>query len=266
MKKIFLLLVTVMLFSSLIACEKSSSHDGEAKTPSSSDVQKGRNYQDVVKEFKNNGFTNIQPTPIYDLITGWLTKDEEVESVSVDGDENYSADEWYPNDVTVLINYHTFSKNEPKENNKTSTPESSNPPNTTSAPKAEKLTVKNCKDLASILSVKAEIDSSYSKFAKKYEDQTIEFDGCITYLTNHGNYDTRYDLLMSAGDYIDKETSNPGPNFKFEDVNCSNLGINDLFLPDFVKIGKNIHITAKVLEFNKNTGIFLLDPVSITKR
>ena len=51
-------------------------------------------------------------------------------------------------------------------------------------------------------------------YKRQHKNQVIEFDGCITYLTNHDNYDTRYDLLISAGDYVDENTANPGPTFK----------------------------------------------------
>jgi len=43
-----------------------------------------------------------------DLITGWTTKDAEVESVFVDGNKDYAPDVWYPNDIEVIITYHTF--------------------------------------------------------------------------------------------------------------------------------------------------------------
>ena len=70
--------------------------------------KKGKDYQKVVDEFESSGFTNIKLEKLDDLVTGWLTKDGEVESVSVDGDTGYSADAWYPADVEVIITYHTF--------------------------------------------------------------------------------------------------------------------------------------------------------------
>ena len=72
--------------------------------------------------------------------------------------------------------------------------------------------------------------------------------------------------MISGGDYVDNGTSNLGPVFKFENVNISNLGINDLFLPDFVKVGTNIQITAMVQNFNSETGLFFLKPVLIEER
>ncbi|WP_347223666.1 DUF4839 domain-containing protein, partial [Bacteroides congonensis] len=228
-----------------------------------SSAQKGRNYQDVIKDFESKGFTNIQVEPIDDLVTGWMTKDGEVEEVSVDGDKDYSPDRWYPNDVEVIITYHTFP--EEYDGEEKTTPEETQS-SETEEPPVPNLTVNNCEELATMLAVEAEIDSLYSEFAEAHKESVIEFDGCITYIVNHDDYDTRYDILLSAGDYIDDDTVNPGPVFKFEDVNTMNLGIEDLFLPEFVKAGSNIHVVAKVKNFNEDTGLFFLEPVTITER
>ena len=114
MKKIIVLLLTFILVFLLAACGTSDQHEGQAKTPSASSVQKGKDYQNVIRDFEEKGFTNIQTEVLYDLITGWLKKDGEVEAVSVEGDKDYKADVWYPNDVEVIVTYHTFSSNKPK--------------------------------------------------------------------------------------------------------------------------------------------------------
>ncbi len=248
---------------SLVACGDSESHEGEAKTPSGSSAQKGRDYQDVVKDFESKGFINIQTEPLYDLVIGWLTKDGEVEEVSVDGDKDYSPDKWYQNDVEVVITYHTFPEESDDEENLISEENQGLEPVESDSPN---LTVNNCEELSTILVIESEIDSLYSEFAETYKEAIIEFDGCITYITNHDDYDTRYDILLSAGDYVDENTANPGPVFKFEDVNTMNLGIEDLFLPEYIKIGSNVHVIAKVKNFNTNTGLFFLEPVTITER
>lgn len=87
-------------------------HVGEAKMPSDSISFEGDDYHDVVYEFEEHGFMNIKTKALEDLITGWLTEDGEVESVSVNGDVDYSQNIWYPNDVEVIITYHTFSSEE----------------------------------------------------------------------------------------------------------------------------------------------------------
>lgn len=126
------------------------------------------------------------------------------------------------------------------------------------------LTVENCEDLANLLSLKDPFDPSVAEFAEEYKGCIIEFDGCIAYLNNHGDYNTRYDILLYGCDY--SETSGSGPNFQFEDVGVHDLGIKDLYLPDYITAGRNVHIVAEVEEFDPNSGLFKLDPVSITDR
>ena len=60
----------------------------------------------MIEDFEKHGFTNIKTEAIDDLIFGWLTEDGEVEKVTVDGDEDYSADTWVAADVEVVIYYH----------------------------------------------------------------------------------------------------------------------------------------------------------------
>lgn len=111
MKRIVFIFLAALFSVILVGCNDSSDHLGEAKTPSGSSVMKGRDYARVVSIFEEKGFTNIRLEKIEDLITGWLTKDGEVEKVTVDGDENYSADKWVPADIAVIVYYHTFPEN-----------------------------------------------------------------------------------------------------------------------------------------------------------
>ena len=55
------------------------------------------------------------------------------------------------------------------------------------------MTAKNSKELAALL---ASTDPSEKarKFASKYEGRTIEFDGTISAMNHHGDYETRYDI------------------------------------------------------------------------
>ena len=95
--------------------QDSNQHVGEARTPSGSKIQEGRTYQDVIDDFSQQGFTNIKTVAIEDLVLGWLTKDGEVEEVSVDGDVDYSPDVWVAADTEVIIRYHTFPSTEAEE-------------------------------------------------------------------------------------------------------------------------------------------------------
>ena len=178
-----------------------------------------------------------------------------------------------------MVSYHTFpgeeeSSTEDENSNSESNEEESfevenetseNTESTNEAPE-ENLTPENNEDLAAVLSATNELDPIYSEFAEKYKNQIIEFDACITYLANHGDNNTRYDLLLSAGDYVDENTVNPGPIFKFEDVNTYGMGIEDLYLPDYISIGANIHVTAEIQSFSENEGVFFLNPVKVVPR
>lgn len=128
----------------------------------------------------------------------------------------------------------------------------------------ETLTIENCEDLATILQLKDEFDDRIKAFAADYAGQTIEFDGNIAAISPHERYKTRYDLLIYAGDY--SETSISGPSFQFSDVGVFDLGLSDLDLPQFVRVGSNIHVVAVVKEYKKISGLFILDPVLITPR
>ena len=95
---IICLVVSMMLFG----CG-GDEHADQAKTPSGSDAQKGRLYEEVVRDFEDRGFINVKTEKIEDLITGWLTEDGEVEKVTVGGDEEYVSDTWVANDTEVVI-------------------------------------------------------------------------------------------------------------------------------------------------------------------
>lgn len=283
MKKFLSLCMAIAMVFSIAGCS-SEGHEGQAKTPSGSSVQQGRDYQEVYEQFEKKGFTNIQFEVLDDLVTGWLTKDGEVESVSVDGDTGYSADKWYPADVEVIITYHTFpnkeSGNDTSDDSQTTDPVTSETTEPTTdepivEPTDDILTVENCEALAAMLTLNADVDSSYAEFAKQYLGKTIEFDGSIDYKDNHisynpfnGNSSTseyEYDILVSYGDYdADHQT---GPTIKIENVSSRKLGYDvSKTLPSFMAVGSNVRIRVRVGSYNENTGIFEMHLESIEAR
>lgn len=199
---------------------------------------KGMNYKEAEKIFREMGFTAFE----YETLeTDDINEpDDTIGAVEIKnweyGKGNFAVGDTFESDAIVVLWYYVCDEPEPN------------------------LTVDNCPELAEILTNKSEIDELYSSFATKNKGRIIEFDGRIDYCTKHGDYKTRYDYLVSAGDY------NPdhqiGPSFKFEDVNYFDLN-TDL---GTVNIGQNVHIVAKVVSFDSNTGIFYLDPVAVTGR
>lgn len=251
MKKTISIILTLMICLGLTACGNENKHEGQAKTPSGSSVMHGRNYQEVINDFKENGFTNIKTEKIEDLIFGWLTSDGEVEEVLVGGDVNYSPDEWIDADTEIIIRYHTF----PEETTETT--------ETTEEVALENLTIENCPELSYILKTKDEFDPKIKSFATKYKGRYIEFDGHTAYVTPNGNYKTRFDYLIYYGDY---DTTISGPNFQIKDVNYYDLNLVGGNVPDTFGTGINIHIIAEVIGYNSNSGLFEIEPIEISIR
>ncbi len=82
--------------------------ENELRIADASKSYEGEDYEDVVARLEDNGFYNIETETIEDLITGWLTKDGEVESISVGGEMEFDDGDIFTKDATVIITYHTF--------------------------------------------------------------------------------------------------------------------------------------------------------------
>ena len=82
--------------------------------PMTSKEAKGMNYLDVIDESENAGFVNVTTVVEYDIVTGWLTDDGEVKSVTIHGDKKFDSYNEYRLDAEVVVTYHTLKKNKPK--------------------------------------------------------------------------------------------------------------------------------------------------------
>lgn len=80
-------------------------------------------------------------------------------------------------------------------------------------------------------------------------------------MQHHGNFKTRWDVLLGAGDY--DENSALGPNFRLTDVNFHDMNISGA---DSVYAGLNVHIVAEVGDYNPNSQLFELDIISMNIR
>lgn len=142
-----------------------------------------------------------------------------------------------------------------------STVASTEPP--TTAP-AETLTEATSAEFAGILS-EDYCSDAVETFASTNGGRTIEFDGHIAALANHGNNNTRFDILVAVGDFAG--STGAGPAFQFRDVNIvSDLGLTGPNIPDSLKEGDHVHIVAKVGTYESPSCLFLLEPVSTSMR
>lgn len=256
--------------------------EGQVKMPKSSEDYYGENYEAVVAELGEMGYTDISTEVLYDIVFG-VTEDGATETVAIDGNADFRKGEIYPCDAAVVITYHTLQENDPEviaekeraeEERKAREAEEEARLEAEMAEEqarleeearaaeeaAKVLTVENCEELKEILSMKAESDPAYTAFAEKYEGRKIEFDGNVASLGNHGSFKHRWDILVYAGDY--DANSSTGPAFQFRDVGMSDLN-TDL---DSIGVGQNVHIIAEVGEFDEEGLLFYLEPVEVTGR
>lgn len=269
MKKILKLLLLILSAIIIYGCgnSKDDNNPDLIKPPASASSLHKENYKDVVTKFEKSGFENIEVQKLEDLITGWLTKDGSVESVSIDGDTNYDSSKKYSKNSKILIVYHTFKNRENNTNNPTETSQSetsvssseiteetSNIPDTTVA-LDEVITIQNNPEFAEIMSIKSDNDPKFDEFAKKYMYKTIEFDGNIIFFQKHPNRKTRFDVMFMGGDYIDADTFNPGPTFRVQDVGMSELA-RDSSAPEYIKVGLNGHYKFKIVGYRPDSAIF----------
>ena len=134
-----------------------------------------------------------------------------------------------------------------------------------SPPVEPTLTVENNPELAALLAETDYCDDTVEAFAAKYDDRTVEFDASVALVTNHGDYKTRYDFLISPGDQGPESTR--GPAFKFEDVNYIDLNLSGADNRSSVSVGDLVRVVARVEEWDPVQGcLFWLDPISTTFR
>lgn len=84
-------------------------------SPVSAEEIDEQNYLEILNQFKKAGFANVVAEPIYDVVLGWFDSDGEIESITIKGKESFYEGERFRPDDKVVIKYHTFKKNKPKE-------------------------------------------------------------------------------------------------------------------------------------------------------
>lgn len=129
----------------------------------------------------------------------------------------------------------------------------------------EVITVDSTTDFAAALAVPTNCHQRLLRFSNEYSGRTIEFDGSIVDMANHGDYDTRYDILLAPGNKGPMSTV--GPLFKYEDVNLvSDLGLTAPNVPEYIAAGDTFSFTAEVGEYNDDNCLFFLEPVETRVR
>lgn len=107
-----LLTLLILIISGIASCVKNEMDEhsryieGKIQVPIASFEDKM--YTDVVAMFENAGFTNVSAEKVPDLITGWISKEGEVIEVSINGDTEFSSEEYFAPDATIIVRYHGY--------------------------------------------------------------------------------------------------------------------------------------------------------------
>lgn len=116
-------------------------------------------------------------------------------------------------------------------------------------------------DLAAILST--DNPELGRQFAEKYKGKLIEFDGHVAYINPHGDYKTRYDILINGGDWVSMEQTNyRGINMQFNNVATTSSPFSQM---DGIGLGSNLRIKARVIAFGGG-DLLQLEPIEVTNR
>lgn len=134
MKKFLVVMATLMGIFLLAGCGEKKSNT--VSMPSDVSEMKGTNYKTVVAQLKDAGFVNVKTIKDPDLIAGFLHKDGDVETVSVDGKTDFSEDDEFSKKAKIKVTYHTFEKTDKNSSSSETSSESSSNASSSSTPAA----------------------------------------------------------------------------------------------------------------------------------
>ena len=72
------------------------------------DFEDNEQYTDIVNLLKNKGFSNIRLQRANDLVTGFVTKEGSIDSISINGNKNFNSGDDFDYDSRIVIVVHTF--------------------------------------------------------------------------------------------------------------------------------------------------------------
>ncbi len=87
---------------------KSHQANNDIQISVSSDDLKEEDIDSVVRILENCGFKTINTVNAKDLVFGFLSKENEIDTVAINGDKEFDKGDWFPQDAVVTITYHGF--------------------------------------------------------------------------------------------------------------------------------------------------------------
>ena len=88
--------------------EAALAHEGKIQVPDASKKYQGRNYQEVVTELKDAGFTNII-TEARVVKKNWLNHTDSISKITISGQNQFNKGEWFDPESIIRITYQEIS-------------------------------------------------------------------------------------------------------------------------------------------------------------
>lgn len=99
---LFLLMVVVGVYSD--HREDKMAKSGKIQTGQPSSYYKGKNYESVVEQLEEIGFTNVKAIDMDDA--GFFNKEDSIDSITIGGDAQFTASDYFDADEKIVITYH----------------------------------------------------------------------------------------------------------------------------------------------------------------
>ena len=105
MKKLFVLAFSLVFILSLAGCANNT-----VAVPKAASAYVGQNYESVLSELQDAGFSNIETIEVNDLTSTSSLDDYAVGEISIDNNSAFDANTEFKKESAVVITYHTIPK------------------------------------------------------------------------------------------------------------------------------------------------------------
>lgn len=78
--------------------------------PFSSKYVYKKNCEEIISTLKQLGFTKIKRIELDDLVTGWINKEDSIQTIKINTSDKFNSNQSFYYDAEIEITYHTFTK------------------------------------------------------------------------------------------------------------------------------------------------------------
>ena len=154
--------------------------------------------------------------------------ESEIETISIDGSEEFDTFDEFEPDSEVIISYHSYPEEKAIDD----------------AESEGIINASNNTEFAEILQIQDPLDKRIQKFADDNMHKIIEFDGNVADAYRDSEHRTIGTYLIYTGDY--NLNNIVGPSFHIYYTPDYSLNIVGDNAPSTLETGMNIHIKAKI--------------------